>query len=81
MQQVQDRTEHRYPEPIRASAVRRTTEVPPPSSPRPETWNRVEVVPGFEVHIREDFDFPQINRDQEALVKQLVQLLSSYTQR
>lgn len=45
----------------------------------PETWQRVEVLPGFEVHIREDFSYPQVTREQEAIVQQLVQLLSSYT--
>lgn len=82
LQQVQDRSEHRYGEPMRVSPSVSRREVPPPShSPQPESWKRIEVVPGFEVHIRDDFNFPQINRDQEALVKQLVQLLSSYTQR
>ncbi|URR36123.1 MerR family transcriptional regulator [Thermosynechococcus sp. HN-54] len=82
LQQVQDRSEHRYGEPMRVSPSVSRREVPPPShSQQPESWKRIEVVPGFEVHIRDDFNFPQINRDQEALVKQLVQLLSSYTQR
>lgn len=81
LQQVQDRSEHRHSEQARANELRRTPEGSLSSSPRPETWNRVEIMPGFEVHIREDFDFPQINRDQEALVKQLVQLLCACTQR
>ncbi|BAC07896.1 MerR family transcriptional regulator [Thermosynechococcus vestitus] len=82
LQQVQERSEHRYGEPMRVSPPISRREVPPPShSPQPESWKRIEVAPGFEVHIRDDFNFPQINRDQEALVKQLVQLLSSYTQR
>lgn len=82
LQQVQDRSEHRYGEPMRISTSVSRREVPPPShSTQPESWKRIEVVPGFEVHIRDDFNFPQINRDQEALVKQLMQLLSTYTQR
>ncbi|WP_298617014.1 MerR family transcriptional regulator [uncultured Thermosynechococcus sp.] len=81
LQQVQDRSEHRYGDTRLSTGASRREITPSSHSTQPESWKRIEVVPGFEVHIRDDFNFPQINRDQEALVKQLVQLLSTYTQR
>lgn len=81
LQQVQDRSEHRYGDTRLSTGASRREITSSSHSTQPESWKRIEVVPGFEVHIRDDFNFPQINRDQEALVKQLVQLLSTYTQR
>lgn len=52
----------------------------PPASPTPETtqWTRLEVMPGFELHIRDDFPEPNSSREKQNLYTRIQQLLDTF---
>jgi DNA-binding transcriptional MerR regulator len=70
------------PQPTSLSTPLSTTEAaipsaaaPPSSAPVSHRWTRLEVLPGFELHIREDFTLPKSSQEQQNLFRLVRQTL------
>ena len=49
--------------------------------PTPSQWTRLEVLPGLELHVREDFAYPSIPQEQQNLLQYISQKLAVYINR
>lgn len=49
--------------------------------PAPSQWTRLEVLPGLEIHVREDFTYPSSPQEQQNLLQYIGQKLAVYTNR
>lgn len=57
-----------------------STPIPSPSpTPTPQRWLRVQILPGLEIHVREDFVFPQSPQEQQNLVQIIAQKLFAFS--
>ena len=50
-------------------------------SPEPTQWTRLEVLPGLELHVRDDFTYPSSPQEQQNLLQHISQQLGVYTNR
>lgn len=76
LQQIQQR----QPEAARsAPVILPSPPVPAPSSPPPATtqWVRIEVLPGLELHVRQDFVVPTTSQEQQNLLQHILHILTS----
>lgn len=83
LQQIQKRQSMPTP-----SAASPGTISPPPvqpptnSNPSTTSWTRIEVLPGLEIHVRNDFIYPSSPQEQQNLLQYIAQkLLSIHTHR
>lgn len=54
----------------------------PPASPAPSHWTRLEILPGFELHIEDQFSYPNSSHEQQALLHHIAHKLERFaTQR
>lgn len=55
----------------------RSAPTPPPTPTQINTsnWTRCEVLPGFEIHVRDDFNYPNSLNEQHALLQHITQTL------
>ncbi|MEC4803162.1 MAG: MerR family transcriptional regulator [Jaaginema sp. PMC 1079.18] len=51
----------------------------PNPTPTPQKWLRLGILPGLEIHIREDFVFPQSPQEQQNLVQLITQKLFAFS--
>jgi DNA-binding transcriptional MerR regulator len=70
LQHIQNRDKRAAVPPISPSSS------PPPS---PQHWLRIAILPGLEVHLREDFVFPKSPQEQQNLVQLITQNLFSFS--
>jgi DNA-binding transcriptional MerR regulator len=85
LQQIQKRPSTPTP-PQMATAPSVTPAAPPvPNSPPtsiPSQWTRLEILPGLEIHIRDDFIYPNSPQEQQNLLQYIGQkLLAIYIKR
>lgn len=59
------------------SALRSALPAAPPPSPVPKQWSRVEILPGLELHIQEDFVYPSSSQERQNLLQLIAHHLSS----
>jgi hypothetical protein len=64
-----------------ADALPGRTAGPLPSNDYGGTWERLEIEPGLELHIRGDYRPPQEARAQRRLTQALMQAVESYARR
>ncbi len=85
LQEIQQRQSHRTSPPISS-----TENVPPaapavpnsPSTSISSQWMRLEILPGLEIHVREDFIYPSSPQEQQNLLQYIGQkLLAIVTKR
>lgn len=50
----------------------------PTSATAPKSWMRFEVIPGLELHVREDFIYPSSSQEQQTLLQLIGQLLIQF---
>jgi hypothetical protein len=55
--------------------------VPSPSLPKPSQWIRIEILPGLELHIRNDFTAPNSSQEQQTLMQLLLSSLLTHTRK
>lgn len=48
-----------------------------PAAPRASRWRRLEVIPGLELHVREDFPYPSSAREQQNLLQSVRRALQA----
>lgn len=58
-------------------AVQRSTSLDKNPSPTPAHWARLEILPGLEIHVREDFTYPSSPQEQQNLLQYINQTLQS----
>ena len=75
------------PSPVPSSSKKRSRAVsernaiapPTPTSTSTSTqWTRIEVLPGLELHIRQDFTYPGSPQEQQNLLQHLTQILHTF---
>lgn len=54
--------------------------VPPSPSPdrRSTRWKRIEILPGLELHVREDFNYPNSLHERQNLIQLITHILSTH---
>jgi DNA-binding transcriptional MerR regulator len=56
----------------RPAARRAAAEVAPPAAPTHSAWSRVEVEPGLELHIRDDYRLPDDAKERQRLARKIL---------
>ena len=51
---------------------------PTPTQINTTHWMRLEIVPGLEIHIRNDFNYPNSPSEQQTLLQQIAQMLKNF---
>lgn len=77
LQQVQQRSAV-PPAPMALSASPPVPEAALASEPSPARWTRLEILPGLELHLREDFVYPNSVQEQQNLLQLIGQRLAHY---
>lgn len=82
LQQIQQRptTQASSPPPAPPAVPAHPSQLPS-SLPTASHWVRVEIIPGLEIHIRDDFTLPATAQEQQTLLQQILQRLISFTTR
>ena len=63
----------------RSRTVSERNAIAPPTSTSTSTqWTRIEVLPGLELHIRQDFTYPGSPQEQQNLLQHLTQILHTF---
>lgn len=85
LQAIQKRQSHPNSPPISSAPLVPPAAPPVPSSPPtsiPSQWTRLEILPGLEIHVREDFIYPSSPQEQQNLLQYIGQkLLAIVTKR
>ncbi|MDY6940013.1 MAG: MerR family transcriptional regulator [Cyanobacteriota bacterium] len=83
LQQIKQRRPS--PSPDSSSAKRRSRAVssgksiaPPTPTSNPTQWTRIDVLPGLELHVREDFTYPNSPQEQQNLLQHLTHILLTF---
>ncbi|GAB4238933.1 MAG: MerR family transcriptional regulator [Elainellaceae cyanobacterium] len=74
LQQIQNRVTP-PPAPLPPAAAQASDR----SASQPESWTRLEILPGLELHVREDFVYPSSLQEQQNLLQMIAQRLASLT--
>lgn len=81
LQQIKQRPAHLSPStPSTAKRSRTVSESQSiaSSTPVPIQWTRIEVLPGLELHIRQDFTYPGSPQEEQNLLQHLTQILHTF---
>ncbi len=58
-----------------------SSKYPIPSPPLTSDWSRIEIAPGLELHIRNDFQWPSSSQERQSLINHITQLLVQWMHR
>jgi DNA-binding transcriptional MerR regulator len=76
LQQVQTRQADKSEAIVRSSSP--VSPAYPPLSPPATQWTRLEILPGLELHVRNDFILPATSQEQQNLLQHILQTLISF---
>lgn len=79
LQEIQQRSAKSAPAPSQSRKVGKADDsnLEKTALPTPSVWTRLVILPGLEVHVRNDFLLPSTHQEQENLWQRILQSLSS----
>ncbi len=79
LNEIQQRPSVPKPKP---RAIKTQITRPQPKAPKsPTQWTRVEILPGLELHVRDDFQYPASHQEQQTLLTRLIKMLESFSRK